>query len=470
MSRVNLSSILLSSLSVGRDQHCPSARSSPLPVTLQGHSLNAKEMNYLLFGRQGLVFCALCVAALVGRSGVAAARLPGLHNSFDSRNRKSVSSSVSNLSHQVSRQAACSAHASARRCKPTEIRNHQSAQMRRVAYDGAAAVVAADKAAAAAATAAAAGKPTAANVDSTSNLQGAAAAVKEERSSASSAGVAAAAATGATLRSTLTSPAGGPSRRPPSPGLLRPRSPKFRSRSNSLSPSNRRSRRYGSSSSSSACKINVGPNYQVPSLPPFFLTTEHEGPRPIEELLDPHDPAEAEGPHTPRLVYSAFHLVRIAMARAAEAAAAAGTAAEADRSNANAAATGAGRHSECLSFVRSEEDLDRYLAHAAASWGPPSGTSSPCWPPFSPEFALQLLHAANYNPEKALKLLREPGFSWVGICEAPLRRYDNKWRPKDRRGHLPGAPYPPAHTLKTYTHKWHRHNQLSHNEGGRGAG
>ncbi|KAL8451271.1 hypothetical protein Emed_002072 [Eimeria media] len=368
--------------------------------------------------------------------------------------------------------------------------------MNKVAFEAAAAVVAADRAAAAApptaaaaaaaaatAATAAAGKPTAANADSTSSLQGAAAAAaKEERSSAASAGVAAAAtaataATGATLRSTLTSPAGGPSRRPPSPGLLRPRSPTFRSRSNSLSPSNRRSRRYGgsssSSSSSSACKINVGPNHQVPSLPPFFLTTEHEGPRPIEDLLDPEDPAEAEGPHTPRLVYSAFHLVRIAMARAAEAAAAAaaaGPAAEADRSAADsAAAATSSSHVECMSFVSSEEDLDRYLAHAAASWGPPSGAPSPCWPPFSPEFALQLLHAANYNPEKALKLLREPGFSLVGICEAPLRRYDNKWRPKDRRGHLAGAPYPPAHTLKTYTHKWHKHNQQSHNEGGRGA-
>ncbi|KAL8442165.1 hypothetical protein Emag_006591 [Eimeria magna] len=390
-----------------------------------------------------------------------------------------------NLPRQVSRPAACSAHASVSRREITDIRIHKPAQMSKVAYEAAAPVVAADRAAAAATTAAAvaaaaapAGKPIAANADLASSFQGAAAAVKEERPLAASSGVAAA-ATGATLRSTLTSPAGGPSRRPPSPGLLRPRSPTLRSRSNSLSPSNRRSRRYGgSSSSSSACKINVGPNYQVPSLPPFFLTTEHEGPRPIEDLLDPEDPGEAEGPHTPRLVYSAFHLVRIAMARAAEAAAAAGTAAAAagtaaadsDRSTADSAAAATGRHGECLSFVSSEEDLDRYLAHAAASWGPPSGAPSPCWPPFSPEFALQLLHAANYNPEKALKLLREPGFSLVGICEAPLRRYDNKWRPKDRRGHLPGAPYPPAHTLKTYTHKWHRHNQQSHNEGGRGAG
>lgn len=267
---------------------------------------------------------------------------------------------------------------------------------------------------------------------------------------------------------------GGPRRGPPSPGLLRPRSPRQRSRSNSLSPSARKRRREGSNTSStsmtSACKINVGPKYQVPYLPPFFLTAERGAPPfSAEDFGCPHGDPEGEGPHTPRLVYSAGTLVRVAASRAAAAAAAA-TACEVEGSDTSKTAAAAAGESEWVSYVRSEEDLDRYLAHAAASWGALSGGPVSGKPPFSPEFALQLLHAADYNPERALALLREPGFSLLGVCEAPLRRYDNKWRPKDKRGHLPGAPYPPPHTLKTYTHRWHRHNQQSHGDAvGRGT-
>lgn len=271
-----------------------------------------------------------------------------------------------------------------------------------------------------------------------------------------------------TQKTLLTSGRGGacetPWRAPPSSRLLKPQSPKVRSRSHSPSPS-RRGRRF-TSNSNGVCKINVGPNYQVPSLPPFFLTTEGTAPTTLSpgDFEDSSGGLEAEWPHTPMLVYSACTLVRVAAARAAETAAAAA-------SEGGTPAAAIAEDVESLSYVRSEEDLDRYLTHAAASWGPPAGASSSGWPPFSPEFALQLLHAADYNPERALKLLRQPGFSLLGVCHAPLRRYDNKWRPKDRRGHLPGAPYPPAHTLKTYTHRWHRHNQQSQREGGwRGAG
>lgn len=251
-------------------------------------------------------------------------------------------------------------------------------------------------------------------------------------------------------------PSGGSRRGPPSPGLLRPRSPKQRSRSNSLSPSTRRRRRDGSnttsSSTPSACKINLGPKYQAPYLPPFFLTAERGGhPFSGEDFGCPRGDAEVEGLHTPRLVYSAGTLVRVAAAR--EAAAAAAAASEVEGRDTFKTEGTASADTQWVSYVRSEEDLDRYLAHAAASWGSLSGDPVSGTPPFSPEFALQLLHSADYNPERALSLLREPGFSLLGVCEAPLRRYDNKWRPKDRRGQLPGAPYPPPHTLKTYTHR-----------------
>ena len=70
------------------------------------------------------------------------------------------------------------------------------------------------------------------------------------------------------------------------------------------------------------------------------------------------------------------------------------------------------------------------------------------------DFALQLLHAVDYDPDIALQLLREAkGKLFVAaVCVAPTRRYDNKWRPVDRRGCFSSKPYPSPRLLKTYTH------------------
>ncbi|XP_022590314.2 uncharacterized protein LOC34618079 [Cyclospora cayetanensis] len=257
-------------------------------------------------------------------------------------------------------------------------------------------------------------------------------------------------------------PQGATRRRASSPGLLVPCSAKLRSRSNSLSPSPSRRRRRVTTANSSVCKINVGPKFQAPYLPPFFLTAdEGESSLSAEDLEAPALDIEGESPNGPRLVYSAGALLRVAAARTAAAA----TVQEGSTTGCGKICTGLSQAADLGSFVGSEEDLDRYLAHAAASWAPSAGSKVREGLPFSPEFALQLLHVADYNPEKALNLLRQPGFNLQKVCEAPLRRYDNKWRPKDRRGLVSGVPYPPAQILKTYVHRWHRHKQEgSHSE------
>ncbi|CDJ49336.1 hypothetical protein, conserved [Eimeria brunetti] len=152
--------------------------------------------------------------------------------------------------------------------------------------------------------------------------------------------------------------------------------------------------------------VPVGPGHQVPCLPPFFLDNEGFGCC-CGEPLPALDPSL-----TAKLVYSPSSLERVRQRRLAEGLA--------DRA------------------ICTEGDMEAFMQQCAKNWK----GSKPGWQPFSPEFAFKLLHYAGYDPAKALQLMEDPQFSFQLVCDGPVRRYDNKWRPKDRRGTVSQTPYP----------------------------
>lgn len=165
--------------------------------------------------------------------------------------------------------------------------------------------------------------------------------------------------------------------------------------------------------------VPVGPRHQVPCLPPFFLEVGGSGccggePTPV---LDPS--------LTARLVYSPSSLERVRQRRLAEGLA--------DRA------------------ICSEGDMEAFMQQCAKNWK----GNRPGWQPFSPEFAFKLLHYAGYDPAKALQLMEDPQFPFQLVCDGPVRRYDNKWRPKDRRGVISPTPYPPPVFLRGYLSRRH---------------
>eukprot|EP00371_Babesia_bovis_P003596 XP_001612243.1 hypothetical protein [Babesia bovis T2Bo] len=157
-------------------------------------------------------------------------------------------------------------------------------------------------------------------------------------------------------------------------------------------------------------KINVGYNHQVPFTPAFFLD-DSLGPQP-----ETHEWA--------RLMYSPYHLEKIRARRTHE-----------------------GCHD---AVVKNEFELAEFIQLCAQNW-----KNNPGWHPFSPEFAYKILHFADYDPKKALKVMNDPNFNFSCVCDPPTRRYDNKWKPKDRRGQVPTSPYPPPVTLRGYLLRRH---------------
>ncbi|KAL8450364.1 hypothetical protein Emag_003210 [Eimeria magna] len=165
--------------------------------------------------------------------------------------------------------------------------------------------------------------------------------------------------------------------------------------------------------------VPVGPKHQVPCLPPFFLESGPaacccaEGAPVLDASL------------TAKLVYSPSSLERVRQRRLAEGLA--------DRA------------------ICSEGDMEAFMQQCAKNWK----ANKPGWQPFSPEFAFKLLHYAGYDPEKALQLMEDPQFPFQLVCDGPVRRYDNKWRPKDRRGVISPTPYPPPVFLRGYLSRRH---------------
>ncbi|KAK1937483.1 hypothetical protein X943_002193 [Babesia divergens] len=115
-------------------------------------------------------------------------------------------------------------------------------------------------------------------------------------------------------------------------------------------------------------KINVGYGHQVPFTPAFFLDDSYS------EHQERHEWA--------RLVYSPYHLEKIRSRRMQEGA--------------------------YDSVIKDEFELAEFIQLCAQSW-----KSNPGWHPFSPEFAYKILHFADYDPKKALRVMNDPSFNFL---------------------------------------------------------
>lgn len=85
-----------------------------------------------------------------------------------------------------------------------------------------------------------------------------------------------------------------------------------------------------------------------------------------------------------------------------------------------------------------------YLGRAA---GPSSNSVlNHYWAPFSPDFAMTILHRCNYNSDQALKVVKSPLLKdcFTAVCNPPTKPYYNKWKPKDRRWRMMKIPFPPS--------------------------
>lgn len=202
----------------------------------------------------------------------------------------------------------------------------------------------------------------------------------------------------------------------------------------------KRKKRVTEEGSKESSKINVGENYQVQTLPTFFLC------RP-ELMYDACDNSDSDGEDQqcfdcaglpchcksgePKLVYSPLMLERVK----------------------ERCLKSRGYH-KC---VKNEMELSAYVQECAKSWK----TNTDEWIPFSPEYAYKLLHYANYDPLKAISLMKSRDFSFRKVLDPPTRKYQNKWKPKDKREHLSKSPFPSPLTIRNYLSKRH-HNSGYH--------
>eukprot|EP00922_Rhytidocystis_sp_ex-Travisia-forbesii_P053697 GHVS01079695.1.p1 GENE.GHVS01079695.1~~GHVS01079695.1.p1 ORF type:complete len:181 (-),score=8.36 GHVS01079695.1:455-922(-) len=142
-------------------------------------------------------------------------------------------------------------------------------------------------------------------------------------------------------------------------------------------------------------------------MPPFFLNREE------------FDAAYTVGQDEARLVYSPNTLDRVKQRRLAE-----------------------GRQDR---VIKTDMEMSVFMQRCAKNW-----KHQPGWQPFSPEFAYKLLHHAEYDPDRALRMMNDPHFSFASVCDPPNRKYENKWKPRDKRGAQGTSPYPPPTTLRGY--------------------
>ncbi|CDJ49714.1 PHD-finger domain-containing protein, putative [Eimeria brunetti] len=164
-------------------------------------------------------------------------------------------------------------------------------------------------------------------------------------------------------------------------------------------------------------RINVGPNHQVPCLPDFFLARDGDCLSTLaDQTLADGAQSQALGP---LLVYSPYLMERSKQQCLAERA--------------------------TKSCITSQKDLAEFLIKCSKRW-----KVRPGWQPFSPEFAYKLLHRANYDPERALRMMDDSAFCFQSVCDPPLRKYENKWKRRDKRGTFPSSPYPPPVVVRGY--------------------
>ncbi|PFH38551.1 hypothetical protein BESB_008930 [Besnoitia besnoiti] len=209
------------------------------------------------------------------------------------------------------------------------------------------------------------------------------------------------------------------------------------SRSPSPSPSHysrKRRRCEGDTGGTARCKVNIGPRHQVPAVPPFFLDSTCAWDGKAETLSDVQGLYAHDTDDTARLVYSPYAMQRVYKKRLAE---------------------GAGDK-----IIKNTEEMNSFIQCVAQNWTSKSG-----WQPFSPEYAYKLLHFAGYDPQRAIRIMKDPNFCFTAICDPPQRRYDNKWRPNDRRGQIGTNPYPSPLTLRAYLSKRSQHAAAAFHHG-----
>ncbi|EUD68319.1 hypothetical protein C922_01339 [Plasmodium inui San Antonio 1] len=196
----------------------------------------------------------------------------------------------------------------------------------------------------------------------------------------------------------------------------------------------KRKKRVTEEGSKESSKINVGNNYQVPKLPNFFLCRSELMYRNYEAAEETNNdevcltcsglPCHCRvGEAT--LVYSPLMLERVR----------------------EKCMKNRGYH-KC---IKNEIELSAYVQECAKSWK----SNIEDWVPFSPEYAYKLLHYANYDPHKAISIMKSSEFSFRKIMDPPTRKYQNKWKPKDKREHISKNPFPSPLTIRTYLSKRH---------------
>ncbi|VWU52262.1 phd finger protein, putative [Hepatocystis sp. ex Piliocolobus tephrosceles] len=151
-------------------------------------------------------------------------------------------------------------------------------------------------------------------------------------------------------------------------------------------------------------QINVGDNYQVSNITTFFLNSNSE---------------TYEEENTSELVYSPHLLERMKECYLSE-----------------------GQYELVL---KNDYELAVFIKELAQNWKCQMG-----WYPFTPEYAFKILHRVDYNPKRAIELLKSSDFNFLDICDPPLRKYENKWRPRDKRGQISDTPFPSAELIQSY--------------------
>ncbi|SOS79455.1 phd finger protein, putative [Plasmodium sp. gorilla clade G1] len=151
-------------------------------------------------------------------------------------------------------------------------------------------------------------------------------------------------------------------------------------------------------------QINVGENYQVSNVSTFFLNSH-------SEKYDETSKSE--------LVYSPYLLERMKENYLSE--------------------------GQYELVIKNDYELAIFIKELAKNWKCQLG-----WHPFTPEYAFKILHHVDYNPKKAIELLKSSEFNFLEICDPPIRKYENKWRPRDKRGQISDSPYPSSELLQSY--------------------
>jgi hypothetical protein len=170
-------------------------------------------------------------------------------------------------------------------------------------------------------------------------------------------------------------------------------------------------------------KIPVGPAHQAPLIPPMFFDTPTEAPLSVSRdrfvQLWSADAAKVVIPNPQKISEYIQKAAQIWP----------------DKLRVNS--TGGSLASGSVRRV--------YLGRAAGGNGA-SSVLNHYWAPFSPDFAMTVLHRSNYNIEKALHAIKNPLLRdcFSTVCYPPTKPYYNKWKPKDRRWRMMKIPFPPS--------------------------